>query len=85
MTMTDTIAHTEMKPHALIASDRVEGTVVRRPNSEKVGSIERLLGGSDLTSFLRGTADTWHDAVHSYSDIAVLYRTDAQSRALCGP
>ena len=47
-----------------------------------VGSIERLLGGSDLTSFLRGTADTWHDAVHSYADIAVLYRTDAQSRAL---
>jgi superfamily I DNA/RNA helicase len=47
-----------------------------------VGSVERLLGGSDLTSFLRGTADTWHDAVHSYADIAVLYRTDAQSRAL---
>ena len=40
------------------------------------------MGGSDLTSFLRGTADTWHDAVHSYADIAVLYRTDAQSRAL---
>jgi superfamily I DNA/RNA helicase len=47
-----------------------------------VGSIERLLGGSDLTSFLRGTADTWHDAVHSYADIAVLYRTDAQSGPL---
>jgi DNA helicase II / ATP-dependent DNA helicase PcrA len=47
-----------------------------------VGAIERLMGGSDLTSFLRGTADTWHDAVHSYADIAVLYRTDAQSRAL---
>jgi len=47
-----------------------------------VGAIERLMGGSDLTSFLRGTADSWHDAVHSYADIAVLYRTDAQSRAL---
>ncbi len=47
-----------------------------------VGAVERLMGGSDLTSFLRGAADTWHDAVHSYADIAVLYRTDAQSRAL---
>ncbi|HZB51024.1 MAG TPA: UvrD-helicase domain-containing protein, partial [Mycobacteriales bacterium] len=47
-----------------------------------VGSVERLMGGSDLTSFLRGTAEGWHDAVHSYADIAVLYRTDAQSRAL---
>ena len=42
MTMTDsTIATT--KPHALIASDRVEGTVVRRPSGEKIGSIERLM------------------------------------------
>jgi uncharacterized protein (TIGR00375 family) len=47
-----------------------------------VASVERLLGGSDLTSLLRGAADPWHDAVHSYADIAVLYRTDAQSRAL---
>ena len=44
MTMTDNpIAKPETKPHALIASDRVEGTVVRRPNGEKVGSIERLM------------------------------------------
>jgi hypothetical protein len=34
---------TTTRPHALIASDRVEGTVVRRPNSEKVGTIERLM------------------------------------------
>ena len=33
----------ETKPHALIASDRVEGTVVRRPNGEKIGTIERLM------------------------------------------
>jgi hypothetical protein len=44
MTMTDnTIASPETKPHALIASDRVEGTVVRRPNGDKVGAIERLM------------------------------------------
>jgi len=44
MTMTDNpIAKPETKPHALIASDRVEGTVVRRPNGEKVGAIERLM------------------------------------------
>ena len=34
---------TMTKPHALIASDRVEGTVVRRTNGDKVGSIERLM------------------------------------------
>ena len=44
MTMADNPTATpETKPHALIASDRVEGTVVRRPNGEKVGSIERLM------------------------------------------
>ena len=47
-----------------------------------VGTVDELVGGSDLTSFLRGTADTWTDAVHSFADIAVLYRTDAQARAL---
>ncbi|HEY6746012.1 MAG TPA: UvrD-helicase domain-containing protein, partial [Mycobacteriales bacterium] len=47
-----------------------------------VGTIERVLGGSDLTALLRGAADPWHDAVHSYADFAVLYRTDAQSAAL---
>ena len=29
--------------HLLIASDRVEGTEVRRPNGEKLGTIERLM------------------------------------------
>jgi hypothetical protein len=31
------------KPHQLIASDRVEGTAVRRPNGDMVGHIERLM------------------------------------------
>jgi hypothetical protein len=31
------------KPHQLIASDRVEGTAVRRPNGERIGHIERLM------------------------------------------
>ena len=44
MTMTDsTIANPETKPHAMIASDRVEGTAVRRPGGEKIGSIQRLM------------------------------------------
>ena len=30
------------KPHALIASDRVEGTAVRRPNGARIGHVERL-------------------------------------------
>ena len=29
--------------HSLIASDRIEGTVVRRHNGEKIGRIERLM------------------------------------------
>src|SRR3954465_675299 len=37
--VTDTIT----KPHQLIASDRVEGTAVRRPNGNKIGHIERLM------------------------------------------
>ena len=41
MTMTDTITTT--KPHALIASDRVEGTAVRRPNGDKIGTIQRVM------------------------------------------
>lgn len=32
-----------VKSHSLIASDRVEGTAVRRLNGEKIGHIERLM------------------------------------------
>ena|ERR1043166_2073138 len=31
------------KPHTLIASDRVEGTAVRRSNGQKIGTIQRLM------------------------------------------
>lgn len=31
------------KPHRLVASDRVEGTPVRRPNGEKIGTVKRLM------------------------------------------
>ena len=34
---------TGLKPHTLVASDRVEGTPVRRPNGQKIGSIQRLM------------------------------------------
>jgi PRC-barrel domain len=37
---TDTSPH---RPHDLIASDRVEGTPVRRSSGEKIGTIERLM------------------------------------------
>ena len=37
--MTDVMS----KPHQLIASDRVEGTAVRRPNGDRIGHIERLM------------------------------------------
>jgi hypothetical protein len=32
-----------IKPHQLIASDRVEGTAVRRSNGDRLGHIERLM------------------------------------------
>jgi hypothetical protein len=31
------------QPHSLIASDRVEGTPVRRSSGQKIGTIERLM------------------------------------------
>ena len=37
------VTDTMTKPHQLIASDRVEGTAVRRPNGERIGRIERLM------------------------------------------
>jgi hypothetical protein len=37
---TETLAH---EKHSLIASDRVEGTPVRRSDGSKVGTIERLM------------------------------------------
>src|SRR6202165_6386707 len=37
------VTDTMTKPHNLIASDRVEGTAVRRPNGDKIGHIERLM------------------------------------------
>jgi PRC-barrel domain len=37
---TETLAH---QSHGLIASDRVEGTPVRRSDGEKIGTIERVM------------------------------------------
>jgi PRC-barrel domain protein len=33
----------EISPHPLIGSDRVEGTDVRRPNGDRVGTIQRIM------------------------------------------
>jgi len=43
MTAAETIERPETKHHALIGSDRVEGTVVRRLSGEKIGTIQRLM------------------------------------------
>ncbi|MGZ5989350.1 MAG: PRC-barrel domain-containing protein [Rhizomicrobium sp.] len=43
MTTAETITESETKHHALLASDRVEGAVVRRLSGERVGSIQRLM------------------------------------------
>jgi hypothetical protein len=42
----ETLARTDTQPrtsHSLIASDRVEGTAVRRCNGQKIGTIQRLM------------------------------------------
>ena len=41
--------------HPLIASDRIEGTLVRRHNGEKIGKIERLM----IDKAIKGEADFW--------------------------
>ena len=43
MTTAGTITKPETKTHALVASDRVEGTVVRRLSGERIGTIQRLM------------------------------------------
>jgi len=43
MATAETIAKPGTRPHALIPSDRVEGTVVRRTNGDKLGTIQRLM------------------------------------------
>ena len=42
---TDTLHSDSQTPqsHTLIASDRVEGTPVRRANGEKIGTVQRLM------------------------------------------
>lgn len=39
----DQTTDTGLESHKLIASDRVEGTSVRRPNGERIGTIKRLM------------------------------------------
>jgi len=43
MTTAETIVKPETKHHALVASDRVEGTIIRRLSGERVGTIQRLM------------------------------------------
>jgi DNA helicase-2/ATP-dependent DNA helicase PcrA len=47
-----------------------------------VHTIERLLGGSTFFSFDSGRVDSDGETNLSFADVAVLYRTDAQSPAL---
>ena len=42
------------KPHRLVASDRVEGTQVRRSDGTKVGIVERLMIDKARKGGLRG-------------------------------
>jgi hypothetical protein len=43
MSLAATTPEPETKPHTLIASDRVEGTTVRRRNGDRAGTIKRLM------------------------------------------
>lgn len=48
-----------------------------------VHAIERLIGGSTFFSMDSGRVETDDGEILSFSDFGVLYRTDAQSEALC--
>ena len=62
--------------------------VVHRASSEQEEAvvvaewIERLLGGSSFLALDQGRSDGAHELHLSFSDFAVLYRTDAQSQPL---
>jgi hypothetical protein len=43
MATSESMAKPDTKPHALIPSDRVEGTPVDRTNGKKLGTIQRLM------------------------------------------
>jgi superfamily I DNA/RNA helicase len=47
-----------------------------------VQAIERLLGGSSFLAFDQGRVAPGQATAHSFAEIAVLYRTDAQARAV---
>jgi DNA helicase-2/ATP-dependent DNA helicase PcrA len=47
-----------------------------------VGAVDTLLGGSSFLALDQGRVESGHRAAHSFADVAVLYRTDAQARAL---
>ncbi len=47
-----------------------------------VATIERLIGGTSLTSFDTGRASGGTDTHYAFNDFAILYRTDAQTPPL---
>ncbi len=57
------------------ASERAEAEFV-------VATIERLVGGTSLTSFDTGRASGAEARPYAFNDFAILYRTDAQTPAL---
>ena len=57
------------------ADERAEAAFV-------VGAVDRLLGGSSFLALDAGRAGSGPQAARSLADFAVLYRTDAQARAL---
>jgi DNA helicase II / ATP-dependent DNA helicase PcrA len=74
---------------AVAAKPDAPGTIVlhaaadeRAEASWVVGSIDRMLGGRDLLAVHGGRSQPRRELAHSFAEIAVLYRTDAQSRAL---
>ncbi|HEX6903913.1 MAG TPA: UvrD-helicase domain-containing protein [Thermoanaerobaculia bacterium] len=57
------------------ASERAEAELV-------VHTLERLLGGTTSFSFDSGRVETWDGAGLSFNDVAILYRTEAQTPPL---
>jgi uncharacterized protein (TIGR00375 family) len=71
-----------------VREGRAERIVVQRAASERaeaelvVHTLERLLGGTSSFSFDSGRVEVFDDAELSFNDVAILYRTEAQTPPL---
>jgi DNA helicase-2/ATP-dependent DNA helicase PcrA len=83
------IAARQSEPLAEMVREMHERIAIHAAPTERaeaesvVRTIEQMLGGASFFAIDSGRANGAADASRSFADFAVLYRTDAQSAALC--